>query len=88
MVHLFGHTRQSAEVTSKHGVLFCNGSQFAGRDISRPNVVDIYMRPELPAKNKIYKLPVWKETEVCANATSSEDHQNTTTSSKPSCSLQ
>jgi len=87
LVHFFGHTRQSAEVASKHGVLFSNGSQFAGRDISRPNVVDVYIRPELPAKTKIYKLPAWKEAEVSANAASS-DAQQTTTSSKPTCSLQ
>jgi len=88
LVHFFGHTRQSAEVISKHGVLFSNGSQFAGHDVSRPNVVDVYVRPDLPAKTKIYKLPAWKEAEVCANSASSDAHQQTTTASKPSCSLQ
>jgi len=86
LVHLFGHTRQSAEVMSKHGVLFSNGSQFASDDVSQPNVIDVYVRPELAPKTKLYKLPLWKETEASVNMTSSSDsHQQ---SSKPSCSLQ
>ena len=87
LVHLFGHTHQSAEVTSKHGVLFSNGSQFGSIDVTRPNVIDVYLRPELPAKTKVYKMPIWKETEVNVNSASSEAHQSTT-SSKPSCSVQ
>jgi len=88
LVHLFGHTRQSAEVIGKHGVLFSNGSQFAGHDVTRPNVVDVYVRPELPAKTKTYKLPAWKEAELNVNSTSSDAQQQASTSSKPSCSLQ
>ena len=88
MVHLFGHTRQSAELLSKHGVLFSNGSQFASSDVTWPNVIDIYIRPELPSKTKIYKLPTWKEAEVNANSTSTDAEQQTTTSSKPSCCVQ
>ena len=79
LVHLFGHTRQSAELMSKHGVLFSNGSQFPGHDVSRPNVIDVYVRPELPPKTKLYKLPVWKEAEA------TDGRQQ---SSKPSCLLQ
>jgi len=86
LVHLFGHTQQSAEVISKHGVLFSNGSQFAGFGITRPNVVDVYVQPELPPKTKIYKVPAWKEAESNVNLSSSDAQQTTT--SKPSCLLQ
>ena len=85
LVHLFGHTHQSAEVMSKHGVLFSNGSQFGGDDVaSGPNVIDVYVRPELPAKTKLYKLPVWKELEASANSTDARQQS----AAKPSCSLQ
>ena len=88
LVHLFGHTQQSAEVLSKHGVLFSNGSQFAGLEVTWPNIIDVYVRPELPSKTKIYKLPVWKEAESSVHPTSADADQHATTSSKSSCSLQ
>jgi len=69
-------------------VLFSNGSQFESHDVSQPNVIDVYVRPELPSKTKLYKLPVWKEAEANVNSTSSDTHQQATTSSKHSCSLQ
>jgi len=70
---------------SKHGVLFSNGSQFGGDDVALgPNVIDVYVRPELPAKTKLYKLPVWKELEASANSTDARQQS----AAKPSCSLQ